>query len=433
MSSYQRGLGLHLLSGGAVMGRTITILALGSRGDVQPFVPLGQALVRVGHRVRVATFSAFAPLIQSAGLEFFPLPGDAEALLRSAARDGRLFGHNPVAGIRALARSYGTLVRSLPQAIAALDDTQLVLNQLPSYLFGGDLAEHLGIPWAVVAVIPLMRTRYRPLVGFPRGPSWLPGYNQLTYRLGEQVGWQLFRAAVNRLRSSWGLARLPPWGDIGTLYRRRLPFICGFSAHVVPRPPDWGSQIHLTGWWYPHEPEWQPSEPLRRFLAAGPPPVFIGFGSMPVTDPARVTALVIEAVQHNGLRAILHAGWAGLGGSLPPDVFLSDDVPYGWLFPQMAAVVHHGGSGTTGLALRAGVPSLVVPFTFDQPFWGERTAALGAGPPPLPFQQLEAGRLTMTLRRMVDDPALRLGAAAIGRKLQAEDGVERAVALIDRL
>jgi sterol 3beta-glucosyltransferase len=114
-------------------------------------------------------------------------------------------------------------------------------------------------------------------------------------------------------------------------------------------------------------------------------------------------------------------------------VFLIDDVPYGWLFPQMAAVVHHGGSGTTGLALRAGVPSLVVPFTFDQPFWGERTAALGAGPPPLPFQELEAGRLAMTLRRMVDDPALRVGAAAIGRKLQAEDGVERAVALIERL
>jgi sterol 3beta-glucosyltransferase len=220
------------------MGRKITILALGSRGDVQPFVPLGQALQRAGHHVRVATFTAFAPLIQRAGLTFAALPGDAEALLRSAAHGDQLFGHSPVAAIGALARSYGTLARRLLEAIAALNDTQLVLNQLPSFLFGGDLAEHLGVPWAVVAVLPIARTRFRPLVGFPHGPSWVPGYNQFTYRLGEQVGWQLFRSAVNRLRRHWRLAPLPLWGDISAIYQRRVPFICGFSAQVVPRPPD---------------------------------------------------------------------------------------------------------------------------------------------------------------------------------------------------
>jgi len=415
------------------MGRKITILALGSRGDVQPFVPLGQALQRAGHHVRVATFTAFAPLIQRAGLTFAALPGDAQALLRSATQGGQLFGHSPVATIRTLARSYGTLIRRLPEAIAALDDTQLVLNQLPSFLFGGDLAEHLGVPWAVVAVLPITRTQFRPLVGFPHGPSWVPGYNQLTYSLGEQVGWQLFRSTVNRLRRHWRLAPLPLWGGISALYRRRVPFICGFSAHVVPRPPDWGPQIHLTGWWYPEELAWEPPEPLRRFLAAGPPPVFIGFGSMPVADPAGVTALVIEAVRRSGLRAILHAGWARLGGSLPPDVFPIDDVPYGWLFPRMAGVVHHGGSGTTGFALRAGVPSLIIPFAFDQPFWGQRTAALGAGSPPLPYQELEAGQLADTLQQLVNDPRLQAGARAIGRRLEAEDGVVRAATLIDRL
>lgn len=415
------------------MGRKITILALGSRGDVQPFVPLGQALQRAGHQVRVATFTAFAPLLQRAGLTFAALPGDAQALLQSATQGGQLFGHSPAAALRSIARSYGALARKLPEAIAALGDTQLVLNQLPSFLFGGDLAEHLGVPWAVVAVIPIMRTRFRPLVGFPHRLSWAPGYNQLTYRLGEQVGWQLFRSAVNRLRRQWRLAPLPPWGTISALYRQRVPFICGFSAHVVPRPPDWGPQIHLTGWWYPEEPAWEPPEPLRRFLAAGPPPVFIGFGSMPVSDPARVTRLVIDAVQRSGLRAVLHAGWACLGGSLPPEVFPIDEAPYGWLFPRMAGVVHHGGSGTTGFALRSGVPSLVIPFAFDQPFWGQRTAALQAGPPPLPYRELDASRLAAALRLLVDDSQLRRGAAAIGRKLTAEDGIEQAVALIERL
>jgi sterol 3beta-glucosyltransferase len=413
--------------------RRITILALGSRGDVQPFIPLGRALQRAGRQVRVATFAAFAPLVQGAELEFAPLPGDAEALLRSAAQGDALFGRSPVDGIRALARSYGTLARGLPDALASLADSDLILNQLPSFLFGGDLAEYLGVPWAVVAVIPIMRTRYRPLVGFPRGPSWLSGYNQLTYRLGEQVGWQLFRGAVGRLRKRWGLPPLPPWGHIGTIYRRGVPFICGFSAHVVPRPPDWGPQVHLTGWWYPEEPQWEPPAPLSRFLEAGPPPVFIGFGSMPVADPARVTALVVESVRRAGLRAILHTGWAGLGGRLPPEILALEYAPYGWLFPRMAGIVHHGGSGTTGFALCSGVPSLVVPFAFDQPFWGERTAVLGAGPPPLPYQELEAGRLAAALGRLASEPGLRAGALALGRRLQAERGVERAVELIEQL
>jgi sterol 3beta-glucosyltransferase len=415
------------------MGRSITILALGSRGDVQPFVPLGRALRSAGYRVRVATFGAFSPLIQSAGLEFVPLPGDAEVLLRSAAQGDAVFGRNPIEGIRALARSYGTLARDLPDAIARIADTDLVLNQIPAFLFGGDLAEHLGVPWAVVAVVPIVRTRFRPLVGFSRAPAWLPGYNQLTYRFGEQVGWQLFRSAVNRLRRHWGLAPLPPWGHFERIYQRGVPFILGFSEHVVPRPPDWGSHVHLTGWWYPEEPNWQPPEPLRRFLEAGAPPVFIGFGSMPVADPARVTSLVVEAVQRSGLRAVLHAGWAGLGGALPPEMFALQYAPYGWLFPRMAGVVHHGGSGTTGFALRSGVPSLVVPFAFDQFYWGERTAVLGAGPSPLPYRELEASRLAAALRRLVDEPRLRDGAAAIGRRLQAENGVERAVALVERL
>ena len=416
------------------MGRRITILALGSRGDVQPFIPLGKALQHAGNSVCIATFSAFAPLIHGAGLAFAALPGDAEALLRAAAHGDRLFGRSPIDAIRALARSYGTLTRDLPAAIAALGDTDLILNQIPSYLFGGDLAEHLGIPWAVVAVIPLMRTRYRPLLGFPSALSWLPGYNRFTYRVGEQIGWQIFRRAINRLRTrTWGLASLPLRGHFDELYRRRGAFICGFSEHVVPRPPDWGDQIHLTGWWSPEDPVWEPPPALRQFLAAGPPPVFIGFGSMPVADPARITALVVEAVQHSGVRAILHAGWAGLGGALPPQIFPIEYAPYGWLFPQMAAVVHHGGSGTTGFALRSGVPSLVVPFAFDQPFWGERTARLGAGPPPLPYHALTAQRLAAAMRVAVDTAELKAGAAALGQKLRSERGIEAAVALIGAL
>lgn len=411
----------------------ISILALGSRGDVQPLVTLGQALQARGHRVRVATFASFGPLVAGAGLELFPLAGDAPELLRRAAEGMLGRRHGPLEAVRALRRSYGRLAESLPRELAGLGRTDLILNQLPAHLFGPELSERLGAPWAVAAVIPLVRTRYCPLVGVSAAPGWLPGYNRLTYRLGEQIGWQLFRASVNRLRRAWGMAPQPLWGPYAAIHRGGVPFLCGFSPLVVPRPPDWGPHIHMTGWWYAEERGWPAPPELLRFLEDGPPPLFVGFGSMPVDDPARVTALVAQAARSSGLRVLLQAGWAGLGGDLPPQMFPLGETPYGWLFPRCAGLVHHGGSGSTGYALRAGVPSLVVPFGFDQHYWGERTRRLGAGPAPLPFRTLSAAGLAAALERLAHDPALRAGAAALGRRLAAERGVERAVALIEGL
>jgi UDP:flavonoid glycosyltransferase YjiC (YdhE family) len=413
----------------------ITILALGSRGDVQPYVRLGQALQAAGHRVRVASFEAFAAMTREAGLAFAPIHGDAQALLTTASQNGFLAGrNNPWQIAQALWRSYGTLADSLPGDLAALGDTDLVLNQLPAHLFGRDLAEHLGIPWAIVAVLPLVRTRWRPLFGFPTAPSRLPGYNLLTYRLGEQIGWRLFRRSVNRLRTErWGLPPAPFWGPYEAIHRKRVPVVCGFSQHVVPRPPDWGSHVHLTGWWFPEDPAWAPPADLLRFIESGPPPVFVGFGSMPVSDPAQITALVVEAVRRSGRRAVLHAGWAGLGGALPAEVFPITYAPYAWLFPRMAALVHHGGSGTTGFGFLSGVPSVVVPFGFDQFYWGQRAAELGVGPRPVPFRTLTAARLAEAIGAAASDAAMRVRAAALGQKLQQENGALRAVEIVGRL
>ena len=413
----------------------ITVLALGSRGDVQPFVPLGKALRDAGHQVRVATFEAFASMIREADLDFSPIHGDAQGLLNTAANGDLLTKRtNPVQVMRALRRSYGTLANSLPHDLTALYDTDLVLNQLPAHLFGGDLAEYLDIPWAIVAVIPLVRTRLRPLIGFPTAFSFIPGYNLLTYRLGEQLGWQLFRHAVNRLRTErWNLPAVPFWGPFEAIHRKRIPSICGFSAHVVPRPPDWGSHVHLTGWWYPDDPQWKPPADLQRFIESGSPPVFIGFGSMPVSNPSHTTALIVEAIRLSGQRAILHAGWAGLGGPLPPEIFPITYAPYGWLFPRMAAVVHHGGSGTTGLGFRSGVPSVVVPFGFDQFYWGTRAVEMGVGPKPIPYRRLTAERLASAIHAAVSDTGIRRCAADLGRKLSDENGVQRSVEIIQKL
>jgi len=164
------------------------------------------------------------------------------------------------------------------------------------------------------------------------------------------------------------------------------------------------------------------------FLAAGDAPVFIGFGSMPVPNPQRTTELILDALGQSGQRGILLAGWAKLGTAhLPDTVFPLEYAPYGWLFPRMAAVIHHGGSGTTGLALRSGVPSMVVPFTADQPFWGGRTYDLGVGPAPIPFSKLTARTLAGTISILTQDEIMYRQATQLRDVIAGEDGVQRAV------
>jgi len=411
----------------------ITILALGSRGDVQPFVPLGVALQGAGHDVRIATFEAFSGMIKKAGLEFHLIRGDARQLLNIAADGNLLSKRINFQTFRAMQQSYGTLAQTLPLDIAQLQDTDIILNQLPAHLFGGDLAEHLKIPWAILAVIPLTRTRSNPLIGFPNLP-WLPGYNIFTYRLGEQIGWQLFRHSVNNLRTEqWNLPPTPFFGPYENIHKQKIPFICGFSPNVVQRPTDWEANVHLTGWWYPDDPDWNPPEDLIRFLDEGPPPLFIGFGSMPIEDPTSITSLIIEAVRLSGQRAILHAGWAGLGGKLPTEIFPIDYAPYGWLFPRMAAIVHHGGSGTSGFGFRSGIPSIFVPFVFDQFYWGERAFDLGVGPKPLPFKRLTSRRLAATIDTVLTNQEMKKRAAHLGQILKSENGLQRAIEIIQKL
>jgi sterol 3beta-glucosyltransferase len=222
------------------------------------------------------------------------------------------------------------------------------------------------------------------------------------------------------------------WGNIRRMVQDRVPVIQGFSAHVIPTQPEWGDHIHTTGYWTLNEPDWQPSEGLLAFLESGSAPVFVGFGSMPVSNPQQTTTLILEALKQTGRRGILHTGWAKLRVTdLPDSVFLLDYALYDWLFPRMSAVIHHGGSGTTGLALRSGVPSMVVPFTADQPFWGERTHALGVGPPPISFSKLTVENLAHAIRTMTENTGTQTHAIRLREAMAGENGIERAVGIID--
>jgi len=204
------------------------------------------------------------------------------------------------------------------------------------------------------------------------------------------------------------------------------------SEHVIPRPADWPKDAHLTGYWI-LEPNasWQPSPELVQFLEAGPPPVYIGFGSMAGKEPEAKARIVIEALAKAGQRGIIASGWGGLQASdLPDSIYMIDEAPHHWLFPRVSTVVHHGGAGTTAAGLYAGKPSIICPFIADQPFWGQRVHALGVGPAPIAQGKLTADNLAAAIQTATSDENMRSKAAALGEKLRAEDGVANTVRLV---
>jgi UDP:flavonoid glycosyltransferase YjiC (YdhE family) len=417
----------------------ITIPTTGSRGDVQPYVALGAGLRAAGHRVCVATHANFEAFVRGHGLDFFALEADGQSLQGSDTGDRMLkSGSNPFTFLTEFARLRRPLVASMTRdCLRACEGSDLILLTNTEFLIGHAVAEKLRLPTVWSALQPVAPTRHLVNSLFPAVPRWLPGgglYNLATHLITGEMLWQLTRKAINEARRE--VLGLKPIWFLGPMLTYFFPPLCldGYSSHVVPRPRDWGSHRHVTGYWFlgAHK-NWQPPARLRDFLDAGPPPVYVGFGSMHNRDAERVTELVVEALRLAGQRGILYTGWNGMNAVAGHDNLfaLETETPHDWLFPRTAAVVHHGGAGTTAAALRAGVPAVVVPFMSDQPFWARRVHELGAGPRPVPRQQLSAARLADAIRRAATDPGHRERAAQVGRALRAEDGVGRAVRLFD--
>jgi sterol 3beta-glucosyltransferase len=210
--------------------------------------------------------------------------------------------------------------------------------------------------------------------------------------------------------------------------------LSAYSPNVIPHPRDWSDNVHITGYWFQDSQSvWKPSVELEYFLAQGESPVYVGFGSMAGRDPERLTALVLEALSKIGQRGVLATGWGGLNATnAPKTIFVLDSAPHGWLFPRMSAVVHHGGAGTTAEGLRAGVPTVIVPFIVDQRFWGERVHDLGVGVKPIQAKGLTAARLAESIHRAVREAQIRQRAESLGRLIRSEDGIGNAVKIVSQ-
>lgn len=416
----------------------ITIIATGSRGDVQPYIALGKGLSAAGHTVRLATHANFEALVTAHDLDFWLVKGDVQAVAQSAEMRERLQDGNFLAIMSRMAREAERAALDMAEgSLAACHGADLVLGGLGGEYMGMAVAEKLGLPFVPAYLVPFTPTGAFPSVLAPGLPGWLQGApNRLTHHLTRQIMWQSLRRADRAARERvLELAGAPFWGPYGSASVRGMPTLVGISPHVVTKPPDWGNDVHLTGYWFLEAEEaWTPPPALRAFLEAGPPPVYIGFGSMSDRHPEETAALVLAAVTRAGQRAVLMVGWGGMRAEdLPASVYMLDAAPHDWLFPRMTAVVHHGGAGTTAAGLRAGVPSLIVPYFGDQPYWGRRVAALGVGPAPIPRKRLTVEKLTAAIETAATDATMRRRAADLGAVIRAEDGVARAAQVLGSL
>ncbi|MBO0682177.1 MAG: glycosyltransferase family 1 protein [Candidatus Dormibacteraeota bacterium] len=414
----------------------IAVLAVGTRGDVEPLVALGAGLRAAGHDVTMATGTRYARPVHSAGLAFAPLEGDPHDLLagvhafawRSAGRSPLRFG----AELRRLAEPLADAL--LEEAWAACETAEAII-WTPRTPVGYHAAEALGVPGLLAGLQPLMPDAHLACPPFPDLP--LPGplsrlYNRGGPLISEQAAWLLSRPLAERWRSRLGLRPHGLRNPYARIRARGRPILYGFSPRVVPKPT-WGEQVQVTGYWFLPAAGWEVPAALDRFLAAGSAPVGITFGSVAGPAADRALQVALEALAFTGERAVVIGGDLDRIPTRLREVVLPlPDAPFDRLFPRLSMVVHHGGAGTTAAALRAGVPSVIVPFFADQPFWAQRVARMGAAPRPLAAQRVSPADMVGAFDKAMHDPGMRARAALAGRLLNQEDGVANAVRAVER-
>jgi sterol 3beta-glucosyltransferase len=403
----------------------VTILTIGSRGDVQPFVALGVGLRDAGHEVTLAAGGGFEDFVSGRGLCFAAL--DVDLLERMQSPEGKtaLSGRNFLGTLKETASMYR---RVLDQEWEASSGAEAVIYH-PKALGGYHIAEALNVPAFLAHPIPM----FSPTSAFPNpvlpvanlsGPL-----NSLSYGTFLRLLTAPFHRTINRWRRE--TLGLPPRRLLASeLEFHGVPVrkLIGCSPHVVPPPADWDETTTMTGYWFlDGAGDWQPPAHLADFLEDGPPPVYVGFGSLGGWTSDEVVGATLSALTRAGKRGVLAMGGGRVPSGVPDGVCVIESAPHEWLFPRMAAVVHHGGAGTTAEGLRAGKPTVICPTTMnDQLFWGRRVFELGVGPEPIPQKKLRAETLLPAIRVATEDDRVRERAAAVGEKIRAEKGVARA-------
>jgi sterol 3beta-glucosyltransferase len=405
----------------------ILINTFGTRGDIQPFIALGKGLKTAGFEVAVCTSEGYKTFVEEQGLHYAHMDNELLRLSQAALSES--------SGLLSIMRQMVPAMRRSmdDEWNAALTFQPDLIIYHPKCLGSYHVAEKLHIPAIMSLPLPFYTPTREFPVPFMSGIQLGGWFNQFSYRLmGLSSG--MFGGTINDFRAkTLGMSPIGRFAD-GLLRSdgKPVPVLYPYSPSLLPVPKDFPAHVHVTGCWFLDQTTtWQPEPELVRFLAAGTAPVYIGFGSIGARNAEKRTRIVLEALEKSGQRGLLVSGWGGLKASdLPQNVLMAESIPHDGLFPQVAAVVHHGGAGTTAAGLRAGKPTVICPFMADQPFWGRLVYQQGLGPEPIPQSKLNADRLADAIHKAVNDQTIQHRAAEMGEKIRAEDGVARAVEII---
>ena len=406
----------------------ITMICIGSTGDVRPYIVLGRELKARGHDIAICAFSDFEAAVLKEGFRFKPISGDVKKLMSHL-----MSGANGVGFLKQVRDGMKDILEPFLAGLeAACDDAEAIIATYFGQVFQS-LAEVRHVPYIQTQYFPMDQNPAAPIASAPgqhAGKAW----NLASYQLGHLLVSTLEKYYLADWRAARGMSpRKLEATPTYELNGHTIPVLYAISPLVMPRPARWGENIHMTGYWLDRQAAggFSPDPGLEAFLSAGETPIYIGFGSMTSGDMGATLEIVLEAVRQSGVRAVLSTGWGGV--DIPPreDIYVADFVPHDWLFRRVSAVVHHGGAGTTAAGIVAGKPTLVIPFGGDQPFWGERVKALGIGPKPLPRDKLTVARLSKAIAQLTQTKKYRVAARELGERLRMENGAEIAANIIE--
>ncbi len=421
----------------------ITLLAIGTIGDLNPLLALGIELRQLGYEVKIVTHQVFEHLAHEYGFKYGLIRCNPAEILNS--RDADLIKSlDSSKGYHQLQACYyftkmqtAVLEQVLIDCWKACQDSDAVIYSILGRNAVASIVEKLRIPSVGVYLQPVHPTKVFAHPISTKQGIWKEKMNQFSWQLGEIFMWTPFRAVINRWREEY--LGLPPIKEVffywDQLRKQEELVLYAISPSVLPFPPDWDSHIQITGYLFLNQRKnWLPDPHLVDFLNQGVPPFYIGFGSVDShPEFKRNFDLIIKILEQHQQRAILSIAASNVEiGYLSKGIFQVGYVPHDWIFPYVSAIVHQGGAGTTAEGLRAGKPAIILPIMLDQYFWAWRVAELGAGTQPIPFCQLGEENFAQALNEILYHSSKQVKARALGEKISEENGNKKCGDLIHR-
>jgi UDP:flavonoid glycosyltransferase YjiC (YdhE family) len=411
------------------MSKRIAIATIGTMGDVLPYISLAKALKKHGYDVVLGAPIDFEGLIKKHGIEFHNLGQSIRSFVTQTSFDDTFSKNHIINMPNLLAQGLKIIDAGALKTWDMVQSADAIIVNINT-CFGIDMAEALNIPVIMSGLQPIHSTKEFPLYLYS-GPNFGTLFNRLSYAAAS-VQQAYFDLPRFKIRNKLGLNPIHNGGFAKDAQGNDLTTLYAYSELISPKPKDWSKKSFVTGFWrVPDIDDWKPSIEFLAFLNAGEKPIYIGFGSMPF-GAKQNTKILIDAAKKWGGRVVIATGWGGLkSDGLPPEIFAIKNAPHDKLFKYMAAVVHHGGAGTTAAGLYAGCPTFVLPQAVDQPFWGQCVHELKCGPKPIALQKLTSDILAKGLSDIYNNPIYKKNASALSKKLEKEIGAKNAVKKIE--